>query len=345
MLVKKMPILQGFSDFETVKFLSKMQLKFSEFRPIFYDIETTGLAQSSSFLYLIGAVVFEETHWQLYQWFAESQEEEPVLLKAFSDFLKPCTCTVQYNGNRFDQPYLEKKYALHHQKPPFQELPALDLYQSLRPCQPFLKLARMKQPDLETFLGLSERRYCDGEECIRIYRKYVKTGEPALAETVLGHNREDLLGLGKIFSMLSYLCLYQGEYALMRAETQGEQLLLALSLPVSLPVPVSNGNTHFYIRAREKEARLLLPLKEGRLRHYYPDYKAYDYLPGEDTAVPKALSAYIDKSLRIPARPETCYTWIPCNEAFLQDPQKQLQYLRHTLPCLLNILSVFQSRS
>ena len=43
MIVKKMPILQGFPDFETVKKLTKNH-RFSErFVPLFYDIETTGL--------------------------------------------------------------------------------------------------------------------------------------------------------------------------------------------------------------------------------------------------------------------------------------------------------------
>ena len=49
MIVKKMPILQGFPDFETVKKLTKTQ-RFSErFVPLFYDIETTGLSRNSLF--------------------------------------------------------------------------------------------------------------------------------------------------------------------------------------------------------------------------------------------------------------------------------------------------------
>ena len=40
MIVKKMPILQGFPTPDTVKFLSSAELKLSEFTPVFYDIET-----------------------------------------------------------------------------------------------------------------------------------------------------------------------------------------------------------------------------------------------------------------------------------------------------------------
>lgn len=43
LIVKKMPILQGFPDFETVKNLSGNAAEGVNFSPLFYDIETTGL--------------------------------------------------------------------------------------------------------------------------------------------------------------------------------------------------------------------------------------------------------------------------------------------------------------
>ena len=65
LIVKKMPILQGFPDFETVKNLSGNAAEDVNFSPLFYDIETTGLGRNSSFLYLIGAVCYESGSWQL----------------------------------------------------------------------------------------------------------------------------------------------------------------------------------------------------------------------------------------------------------------------------------------
>ena len=87
MIVKKMPILQGFPDLETVKKLTKNHGFSEHFVPLFYDIETTGLSRNSTFLYLIGAVAYEENNWQMYQWMIENEEEEPELLKTFSGFL------------------------------------------------------------------------------------------------------------------------------------------------------------------------------------------------------------------------------------------------------------------
>ena len=65
MIVKKMPILQGFPDFETVKKLTKKHAFSEHFVPVFYDIETTGLSRNSTFLYLVGAVAYEEKNWQM----------------------------------------------------------------------------------------------------------------------------------------------------------------------------------------------------------------------------------------------------------------------------------------
>ena len=106
MIVKKMPILQGFPDFETVKFFTGKSFQKYNFSPVFYDIETTGLSRKSTLLYLIGAVGIEDKTWYFHQWMAESDKEEETILRIFSQFLKQYDLLISYNGERFDQPYL-----------------------------------------------------------------------------------------------------------------------------------------------------------------------------------------------------------------------------------------------
>ena len=114
----------------------------------------------------------------------------------------------RYNGDSFDQPYLDARYQIHGLSSPFTELPSLDLYRELKPLKGLLKLSRMNQPSMESFLGITERNYYDGGACIRLYKQFASGKKPEAAEIVMGHNQEDLLGLGKIFSMLSYLALF-----------------------------------------------------------------------------------------------------------------------------------------
>lgn len=338
MIVKKMPILQGFPDLSSVKFLSNSIEFDCGKQPVFYDIETTGLSRNSTFLYLIGAVAKEKNDWFLYQWMAETLQEEPEILCEFFDFLKISSSTIQYNGSSFDQPYLEERYKKHNLPSPFGRLPGLDLYRELKPCKNLLKLCRMKQPDLEFFLGSTARKYCDGGTCIRLYQSYLKHPEPELAETLLGHNSEDLLGLGSIFSMLSYRCLFSGGFEPTEASLEQNQLLLRFRLPFAIPAPVSHRTENFSVVFQEEQGALMTETKEQKTRQYYRNWKDYDFIPGEDTAMPKSLSRYLDKSLKQPSRPETCYTWFSCGKSFLEDKEKQRQYLNSTLPCLLSFL-------
>ena len=79
----------------------------------------------------------------MYQWMIKNEDEEPELLKTFSEFLQKFSCTIQYNGDSFDQPYLEARYQLHGLPSPFKEFPSLDLYRELKPLKGLLKLSRM----------------------------------------------------------------------------------------------------------------------------------------------------------------------------------------------------------
>ncbi len=334
LIVKKMPILQGFPDFETVKNLSGNSPDDVNFSPLFYDIETTGLGRNSSFLYLIGAICYEEGCWQLYQWLAPDFREEKALLEVFSEFIENFTCTIQYNGDSFDQPYLQARYSFHELADPFEGLPSIDLYKVLRPLKGFLKLPGLKQEQLEAFLGEQKRVYCNGGECIKIYKKYMAHRNQTDLDTVMGHNMEDLLGLGDVFRMTSYLILKDGVFDINGIDYDGENLILQIKLQYSLPAAFSNSIDEFYITGQENTVSLLVKPVNNRIRQYYSNYKSYDYLPGEDMAVPKTISKFMDKGLKRSATRATCYTWFPCSEEFLSDTAKQKQYLIHSFDYL-----------
>ena len=244
--------------------------------------------------------------------------EEKQLLEVFSEFLKKFTCTVQYNGDAFDQPYLQARLAFHELPDPFEGLPSIDLYKILRPLKGFLKLPGLKQEQMEAFLGEHKRVYCNGGDCIRIYKKYMSRREQTDLDIVMGHNMEDLLGLGDVFKMMGYLSLKSGDFQANGADFDEENLILQLKLPYTLPAAFSNRTEEFYITGQENLVSVLTCPVNGRIRQYYSDYKHYDYLPGEDMAVPKSISKFMEKGLKQSATRDTCYTWFPCSEEFLQ---------------------------
>ena len=159
-----------------------------------------------------------------------------------------------------------------------------------------------------------------------------------MAEEILGHNLEDVLGLGRIFDMLGYLCVYDGDYEVTYSEFDGDNLILKLKLPCTLPQEFSNGNTDFYLTGKDEEINLIIKTTDGKLKQYYADYKDYYYLPEEDTVIPKSLGSGIDRKHRKAATRNTCYTWFTCSDAFLSSPVQQKQYLTYTLSCLIGTL-------
>ena len=253
MIVKKMPILQGFPDFKTVKFFTGKFFQKYNFTPVFYDIETTGLSRNSTYLYLIGAVGIEDETWNFYQWMAENASEEETILRIFSQFLQQCDLLISYNGERFDQPYLEARYEKYGIPSPFTGKQSLDLYLTLKPLKSLLKLSAMKQPCMEEFLGIKDRIYDNGKECIKLYKDFLKKRDAFTADEILGHNLEDVLGLGRIFDMLGYLCIYDGDYEVTYSEFDGDNLILKLKLPCTLPQEFSNGNTDFYLTGKDEK--------------------------------------------------------------------------------------------
>ncbi len=338
MIVKKMPILQGFPVPESVKFFTEKAVRKYNFTPVFYDIETTGLSRKSTFLYLVGAVGIEDETWYFFQWMGENSNEEATILRIFSQFLERYDLLISYNGERFDQPYLEARYEQYGLPSPFRGKDSLDLYQKLKPLKTLLKLSSMKQPCLEEFLGIKSRIYNNGKECIQLYKDFLKKRDTVTAEEILGHNLEDVLGLGRIFEMLGYLCLYDSDYKITCTEADEEAVIFSLELPCSLPAEFSNGNRSFYITGKNNSVRFIVQAERGRLKQYYQNYRDYYYLPEEDTAIPKVLGGGIDKKHRKAATKDTCYTWFDCTGKFPENPQMQKQYLEHTLPYLLKAL-------
>ena len=243
-----------YPDFETVKFFTGKFFQKYNFSPVFYDIETTGLSRKSTFLYLIGAVGIEDETWYFHQWMAESDKEEETILRIFSQFLQQCDLLISYNGERFDQPYLEARYEKYGLPSPFEHKMFLDLY---------------------LILGIKDRIYNNGKECIQLYKDFLKKRDAIMAEEILGHNLEDVLGLGRIFEMLSYLCIYDSEYEVTYAELDDENLILELTLPYKLPQKFSNGNEQFYLTGEKETIKFIIKTTYGKLKQYYANPKDY----------------------------------------------------------------------
>ena len=309
--------------------------------PIFLSIETTGLVKEQSMIFLIGAVRPYEDSYLLSQWFAETPQEEKDILQAFLNWLpKEQAALVHFNGEAFALSFLREcctRYALEHS---FDALPSLDLYRKAKSLKSLLSLPRLRQVELEAFFDCHPRNGIKARTCPALYQQYVGSHSEEIRSRLLYHNLENLIGITDLTCILTYDQFTDGGYDLVscQADPGSSEILFHLSLHAPLPKALSVAGKDCRLEASGRKVTAACILSPGRqLRLYHQDYRSYDYLPLEDKAVPRSLSGYLDRSLKKPAVPETCYTWFTCTDAFLQNPGGQKRFLSALLPILTGL--------
>lgn len=300
-------------------------------RPLFLDIETTGLSADRSRVYLIGCLFpHSEECWGFRQWLTESPMEERQLLEKVIAFCRDFTSLIHFNGNRFDLPFLHKRSDQMGLCDGFLTMDSLDLYLKIKKCKCLCGLPNGKQKSVEQFLKIERDDRYGGGELIPIYHQFVKTGNSKLLQLLLLHNEEDVLGMLRLLPMLCYSDLLSGSLLSgpPSVEDQSDsELFLCFPLELPLPQPVSFSFGGWYGVAKGDCLRLKLPIFSGELRHFLPDYKEYYYLPAEDMAVHKSVGVYVDPEFRVKAKPETCYVkkaglFLPLPEKFVSEKEK-----------------------
>ncbi len=284
---------------------------------LFLDIETTGLSANTSMIYLIGCSYYKNNNWICEQWFAESETEEIIILNQFTEHIANYKTLIHFNGNHFDIPFILKRCELHNLNTNFNDYNGIDLYKRIYPYRYILKLSNCKQKTIEEFLGISRVDTYQGGELISIYREYCKNAEPEALKVLLQHNFDDVSDMLSITQILKYTDLFHDKLNVKKVQSNiyqdinGEkkkELLLTLSLPFSLPKPISFHANDCYFSVKDNHGILKVPVFQEELKYFYESYKDYYYLPQEDIAIHKSVSTYVDRSFREQATASNCYT-------------------------------------
>lgn len=288
---------------------------------LFFDIETTGFSGDHSQLYLIGCTCLRDGSWQLLQWFADTPDAEREILCAFFEFLKQFTTVVHYNGDGFDIPYLLKRCRAHGLAYDFSAVQSIDIYRRIKPYRALLELENLKQKSIERFLGIFREDPYHGGQLIEVYHAYLRSHDKRLYDMLMLHNREDLEGMPLILPILNYPDLLEHDFTLQNQtiredpepsrDTHPVLVLHASSqyeVPVAISRTVSIGESSCLLTLSGSTLSLEMKLYSGTLKHFYPDYRNYYYLPFEDTAIHKSVGEYVERSAREKATPQTCYT-------------------------------------
>ena len=180
-----------------------------------FDIETTGLYPKHDKIILIGFVHIMPPHddGELVQFFSESPEEEKdILLEAIRE-ISDSDMLITYNGRSFDVPFLDtrcKKYSIQSKN-----IFNLDLYQLVRNYSTLKNImGSLSQKSMEEFMQINHLRADEisGGESVNLYNEYTSNAldsfkSEALLNKILLHNRDDVLQLTRLISLLKYFDL------------------------------------------------------------------------------------------------------------------------------------------
>ena len=307
---------------------------------LLYDIETTGLNPKASQLYLLGVLLFHKENSEFIQYFAESVRDEEEILEQFFQLCKTKRVLISFNGEGFDNRFIETMAKSYGKLPLHLNLKQLDLFKLIRKRKNFYGLESCSLKSCERFLGIHREDRCSGGELISVYREYLQDKCSEKKNMLLLHNREDIQNLPSLFSFLAYENIFQGNVHFQRAEIlvrdemkekndnhqkdnslqikdleleerqnsrTSEKLCLRFSLPSSVPVPLTLTPKNFLLEIKETSLCLTVPLYQGELCYFFKDYKDYEFIPSEDRAVHKSLVNMYPKEMREKAKASTAY--------------------------------------
>ncbi len=177
-----------------------------------FDIETMGLNPERSPLILSGMLTTRPDGGCLItQHFAESYDDEAMLLEALRCDFDKVDFLLTYNGRSFDLPFVEKR-ARSLKLPPFDlNRYNMDLYLMISGYSEIRHILKnIKQKTVEAYMGLnpSRRDSISGAESVEMYKNYLSADAEKkrfLEDKILLHNHDDLLQLYKLLPIIKQL--------------------------------------------------------------------------------------------------------------------------------------------
>lgn len=316
---------------------------------VFFDIETTGFSPASSSIYLIGCMYRIDQKLILQQFFAPSKSDEKDVLLAFMELLENFKTIISFNGIGFDIPFIKAKCTTYGIEEHFKDYPYIDIFKLVGNIKFLLKQPNYKQKTIESFLGIPRDDKFSGGELINVYEDYLHTHSEEAEKFLLLHNFEDVRGMLDLMPILTYYQILQGAYTIKTAElapytsyegTESRELIITLENDYAVPKRVSHQHQDFYFTMNKEATKLRIPIFEGELKYFYPDYKDYFYLPKEDLAIHKSVATFVDKQYRERAKASNCYNrktgyFLPqqdtiMNPVFKQDYKDKTTYFELT---------------
>ena len=169
----------------------------------FLDTETTGLSGGAGTVaFLVGVGYCMGDGFCVDQFFMSDYSDEPEMLDELSRLLEKFDSIVTFNGDRFDLPLLSTRYLMNRLTDGVKGKQQLDLLLAARRLWK-IRLGSCRLANLEErVLGIHRENDLPGSEVPKRYFEFIKTGDWTLVDDIIRHNKQDIVTLGKLLSVL-----------------------------------------------------------------------------------------------------------------------------------------------
>jgi len=170
-------------------------------KALFLDTETTGLSGGvGTVAFLVGLGWIKDGVFHLKQILMKDYASESMLIEEMERTSAGFERTVSFNGRTFDLPLIETRCTMNRRRTPYAKMECIDL---LAPARRLWKrrLGSVRLANLEEkILGHGREDDLPGSEAPQRFFDYLKTGDFALLEEVIDHNRQDILSMGELLA-------------------------------------------------------------------------------------------------------------------------------------------------
>lgn len=328
-------------------------------RMLFFDIETTGFSRAFHMIYLIGAAACRDGEWRLLQWFAEEPEEEADVIQAFLDYSQDYDTLIHFNGQRFDLPFTQARAEACHIPWTLEFEESIDLMDLIKPYKSFCGLENCRQKSIEQLLSLSSREdTMNGGELIPVYYNYVHKKAERNLHLLLLHNADDVRGMTGLTQVALWPEFFHSDFHFLSSSRTDQGIVLHYESNLRMPVLQQAEIDYWQISAGGNSLSLGIHFLNAELKHFYPNYKDYYYLPEEDMVIHKSVAEFVDKGHKKKATRQNCFakqsgrflpqpdplmtpefaekpgskiTWFPVHDDWKPEPEFAQSYLQAVL--------------
>ncbi|MGN0395942.1 MAG: ribonuclease H-like domain-containing protein [Coprococcus sp.] len=274
---------------------------------LYFDIETTGLSAKSSDLYMIGYAHKTQDKFVITLLFNDDGCSEPIMLEHFINVIQHHNILISYNGDTFDIPYIKEKLKQFEINYDISSINSFDIFKVIRKYKKKFHLTSMKQSDIEHLIHFKRDTFISGGDLISVYKRYLSASDSSDLKELIRHNLDDIDGLISITDVLAVPKLYNGEFDVLKIDTENGTLNIRLAARHRLPFRINYGYDNIYINGIDDVIYVKLPIIHDTMKFFFSDYKNYYYLPVEDIAIHKSMAAYVDTDHKLKSTKETAF--------------------------------------